>query len=63
MWNVMPSVAEAGYGALINNTKDGVALHNDTLAEMGYPQPPTPVQVDNSTTNGFVNKQLHQCKS
>jgi hypothetical protein len=30
---------------------------------MGYPQPPTPVQVDNSTANGFANKQIKQQKS
>jgi hypothetical protein len=58
----MPSAAEAECGALFNNTKDGVALRN-TLAEMGHPQPPTPVQVDNSTTHGFANKQIHQRKS
>ena len=58
----MSSAAEAECGALFNNTKDGVALRN-TLVEMGHPQPPTPVQVDNSTTNGFANKQLRQRKS
>jgi hypothetical protein len=60
--NVMSSAAEAECGALFNNTKDGVALRN-TLHEMGHPQPPTPVQVDNSTSNGFANKQIRQRKS
>ena len=62
MRNVMSSAAKAECGALFNNTKDGVALRN-ALAEMGHPQPPTPVQVVNSTTNGFANKQLRQRKS
>ncbi len=62
MRNVMASAAEAECGALFNNTKDGVALRN-TLHEMGHPQPPTLVQVDNSTTNGFANKQIKQRKS
>jgi hypothetical protein len=62
MRNVMSSAVEAECGALFNNTKDGVALRN-TLAEMGHPQPPTPVQVDNSTTHGFANKQIRQRKS
>jgi hypothetical protein len=62
MINVMSSAAEAECGALFNNTKDGVALRN-TLAKMGHPQPPTPVQVDNSTTHGFANKQIRQRKS
>jgi hypothetical protein len=30
---------------------------------MKHPQPPTPVQVDNSTTHGFANKQIKQQKS
>jgi hypothetical protein len=62
MRNVMSLAAEAECGALFNNTKDSVALRN-TLAKMGHPQPPTPVQVENSTTHGFANKQLRQCKS
>jgi hypothetical protein len=62
MRNVMSLAAAAECRALFNNTKDGVALRN-TLAEMRHPQPPTPVQVDNSTTHGFANKQIWQCKS
>jgi hypothetical protein len=62
MHNVMASLAKAECGALFNNTQNGVALCN-TLTEMGHPQPATPVQVDNSTTNGFANKQICQRKS
>jgi hypothetical protein len=62
MRNVMSLAAEAECGALFNNTKDGVALRN-TLAKMGHPQPPTPVQVDNFTTHGFATKQIWQGKS
>ncbi len=62
MRNVMSSAAEAECGALYDNTKEGVPLRT-TLTEMGHPQPPTPVQVDNSTTNGFANKQIKQQKS
>ena len=62
MRNVMSSAAEAECGALFDNTKEGVPLRN-TLHEMGHPQPPTPVQVDNSTTNGFANKQIKQQRS
>jgi hypothetical protein len=62
MRNVMSSAVEAECGALFNNTKEGVALRN-TLAEMEHPQPPTVVQVDNSTTHGFANKQIRQRKS
>ena len=63
MRNVLSSAAEAECGALFDNTKEsGVPLRN-TLTEMGHPQPPTPVQVDNSTTNGFANKQIKQQRS
>jgi hypothetical protein len=49
--NVMGSAAEAEVGSLYDSLREGVPLRN-TLQEMGYPQPPTPVQVDNYTTNG-----------
>jgi hypothetical protein len=60
--NVMGSAAEAEVGALYDNLREAVPLRN-TLQEMGHQQPQTPVQVDNSTTNGFVNNQIKQQKS
>jgi hypothetical protein len=63
MHDVLSSAAEAECGVLFDNTKEsGVPLHN-TLTEMGHPQPTTPVQVDNSTTNRFANKQIKQQRS
>jgi hypothetical protein len=62
MRNVMSSAAEAECGALFNNTKEAVPLRT-SLAEMGHPQPPTPVDVDNSTTVGFANTNMKQKKS
>ena len=59
---VMSSAAEAECGAAYANTTDAVPLRT-TLQEMGHPQPPTPVQVDNTTTNGFANKQIKQQRS
>jgi hypothetical protein len=60
--NVMGSAAEAEVGALYDNLREAVPLRN-TLQEMGHPQPQTPVQVDNSTANGFANNQIKQQKS
>ena len=54
---IMASTSEAKRGALFYNTKETVALRT-TLHEMGHPQPPTPVEVDNSTIVGFSNKQI-----
>ena len=61
MRNVMASSFEAKCGALFNNTKEAVALKT-TLHEMGQPQTPTPVNVDNSTAVGFANKKIKQQK-
>ena len=57
--NVILSSAEAECGALFNNAKQGVPLRI-SLKEMGHPQPPTPIQVDNSTAAGFANRQIKQ---
>ena len=54
MRHVMLSAAKAKCGALFLNACQAVPLQT-TLEEMGHPQPPTPIQVDNSTTSGFAN--------
>jgi hypothetical protein len=46
-------------GALYKNTKKATILHV-TLEYMGYPQPATPVQTDNSTACGIANKNIKQ---
>ena len=51
---VMSSAAEAELGGLFINAKEAVYIRN-ILTEMGYPQPPTPLQTDNSTADGVVN--------
>ena len=62
MRHVMSSAAEAECGALFLNACQAVPLQT-TLEEMGHPQPPTPIQVDNSTTSGFANRQIKQRRS
>jgi hypothetical protein len=59
---VMSSAAEAEVGALILNCKEGVGTRI-TLEEMGHPQPPTLVQVDNSTACGIANESIRQLRS
>jgi hypothetical protein len=51
---VMASAAEAELSAMYIAARDMVPLRN-TLAEMGWPQPKSPIQTDNSTAVGFVN--------
>ena len=56
---VVASAAEAEIGALFHNTQHVVVLRR-TLEEMGHPQPPTPIQVDNTTALGFVSSSIRQ---
>ena len=52
---VMASAAESELAELYLKTKRMVPIHN-TLKEMGWPQPKSPIQTDNSTAAGFTNK-------
>ena len=51
---VMASAAEAELSALYLTAREMVPLRN-TLVEMGWPQPNSPIQTDNSTAVGFTN--------
>jgi len=62
MRNVMASAAEAEYGALFVNGQQAVPIRT-TLEEMNHPQPPTPIQVDNSTAVGIATQALKQKRS
>ena len=54
---VVASAAEAETAGLFTNMKEATILRT-TLHEMGYPQPPTPIQVDNSTACGIANDNI-----
>ena len=55
--SVMASAAEAELAALYITAKKMVPLRN-TLIEMGWPQPKSPIQTDNSIAVGFTNKTI-----
>jgi hypothetical protein len=55
--NVMSSAAEAELGAMFINAKQAVHLRR-TLEELGHPQPPTPIQTDNTTAQGVVTNNI-----
>ena len=59
---VVSSAAEAEMTALFLTAKEMVPLRN-TLTEMGWKQPPSPLQSDNSTAVGMTNKTLIPKKS
>ena len=56
---VMSSAEEVELGGLFINAKEAVHIRN-ILTEMGHPQPPTPIQTDNSTANGVINNKIQQ---
>ena len=53
----MSSAAEAELRGLFINAKEAVHFRN-ILIEMGNPQPPTPMQIDNSTSNGVIDNKI-----
>lgn len=60
--NVMASATEAEVGALFHNAQDACMLRN-TLEFIGHPQPPTPIQTDNSCAEGIINDTVKQKRS
>ena len=59
---VASSAAEAELGALFLNAQQARIIRL-TLHEMGHPQPPTPIHIDNSTCVGIVNNTQKRSKS
>ena len=53
--NVMTSAANAEIGALYLNLRQAIPARR-LLEKMGHKQPPTPIQTDNTTAFGVVNK-------
>ncbi len=59
---IIPTAAEAEYGALYLNAKEAEGLRA-TLAELGYPQGPTDLVSDNSCAVGISNRQMKSKRS
>ena len=51
---VMSSAAETELGALYINCREAIPARHQ-LKEVGHPQPPTPIQTDNTTALGVIN--------
>ena len=62
MKHVLASAAEAECGALHHNASEACGLRT-ALDEMGHPQTPTTMQVDNSTAAGIANQTVKQRRS
>jgi hypothetical protein len=59
---VMASAAESELAALFITTREMIP-HHQTLISMGWPQPKSPIQMDNSTAAGVVNNTIVPCRS
>ena len=55
--NVMSSAAEVEIASAHINCHDAIPIRN-TLIELNHPQPLPPIQVDNTTAVGFINKEI-----
>jgi len=59
---VVASAAEAELGALFHNCQDGI-IFRQTLADLGHPQPKTPVHCDNATAVGVATNTVKRQRS
>jgi hypothetical protein len=59
---VAASMVEAELGALFLNAEEAKVIRL-FLEELGHPQPPTPIHIDNTTTVGIVNITIKQQRS
>jgi hypothetical protein len=57
--HVMSSAPEAEIGAVFINANKGEVLRT-TLEELGHPQPPIPMETDNTTATGYSNGTIKQ---
>jgi hypothetical protein len=57
--HVMSLAAEAEIGAVFINAKEGTVLRT-TLERVGHPQPPTPLETDNTTATAYSNGTIKQ---
>ena len=57
---VCSSAAEAETASLFSNMKEATAI-STALEEMGYPQPPIPIQVDNNTAGSNADQKSSTC--
>eukprot|EP00804_Cyclotella_cryptica_P003837 CCRYP_020460-RA/>CCRYP_020460-RA protein AED:0.47 eAED:0.47 QI:0/-1/0/1/-1/0/1/0/81 len=53
----MSSAAEAELGGLYINAQEAIPIRH-LLTELGHTQPPTPIQIDNSTALGVVTNTI-----
>ena len=60
--HVVSSAAEAEVAGVFHNSQIAIPIRT-LLHALDHPQPPTPVQTDNSTAFGFIYDNIHQKRS
>ena len=60
--HVVASAAEAETAGVFHNAHTAIPLRT-ILTALHHPQPPTPLKTDNTTTTGFIHKNIHQKRS
>ena len=56
--HVVASAAETETGGIFHNSQMGIPIRY-ILTALRHPQPPTPLNTDNSTTNGFIHNNIN----
>ena len=59
--SVAASAAEAELSAVVVNVKEARVIRL-ILSELGHPQPPTPIHIDNTTAVGIVNSTIKRSR-
>ena len=62
MSNIMSAAMEAKVGAVFLVTRDTCSMQV-TLKELGHPQSPIPLKVDNTTAVGFASRRIYHKRS
>ena len=60
--NVVALAAESEIGGSFENSREGLHMRRILIA-LKHPQPPTPIQTDNTTAQGIINNNAKQRKS
>ena len=60
--HVVSSAAEAEVGGIFHNAQTTIPIRT-LLQALGHHQPPTPINTDNATANGFVHDNIYQKRS
>ena len=56
--DVMASIGEAEYAAAFHTAQMATGLRSKTLSDLGYPQPPTYILVDNKVAHGIATNTI-----